>query len=291
MSKTRLERTRMERVSQELQRYDGVEAEVSPIMPLVFTCIEEEATMIIMKHMLSFGSGFASLLKRDPEETLILGLMHIHISSKRLDTEFFASINAMSISLHFGFEIGIDKEIMGGVYQQVDGPLKPFANQLVEIMRSTGEELRDLGCDHAGEYLWKCNPRSAPEMVDWLCTTFSGFRKSSNKRKAIRCVRALHKRFVNDEHLCFDMLDQMPVAVDDVIMSQLHSAGLMSTLPDKELELPDDVAIERELVDSAVGITRELMLRGNTTALIVEAFLGTSYPATKHLIVHNSLDY
>ncbi|GFR52115.1 hypothetical protein Agub_g14628, partial [Astrephomene gubernaculifera] len=111
-------------------------------LPIKFTSLEQELTLLALYHLLDFGSGYDSLLKRqsggrDARETLLYGILGLHLGGARLDCHKLKSFSMYDITQVFGIEASQEVPVMPGVTMAKPGPLQPLCKLLLASLNET----------------------------------------------------------------------------------------------------------------------------------------------------------
>jgi len=169
---------------------EALAAEIQPAppavqhgMPLNFASPLEEEGFLFLIEALRCGALFDSTLDavskgKTAHETVLFGLISMFISGAKPDSaDFlnsataFAVATSLNVPIHESKALGFAK--LGGVYEDVDGPLKPFVDLLCKQMHEMGMLLRSRGADRLGQLLSR--HESAAALVDFLskCLPFT----------------------------------------------------------------------------------------------------------------------
>jgi len=246
---------------------------------------------VFLIHALRFGSSFDPLLqkmnRRASYETLLFGLISMYISgSKPYSADFLnqASPHAVSVSLDIPIHESKALEFakLGGVYQDVDGPLKPFADSLCKQMHELGMFLRSRGFDHLGELI-PVNA-TAQSLVDFLVKnlplTFKdeAFGFGFNV-KAKRLAAEFSQHFNR-----FPLPDKsFALFVDAELVAACRQAGLVRTSQELSLKIASGQALIRDSNEEAAlrAATQKALTMlvdlSQTDALSVQRFLLDRY--------------
>lgn len=241
-----------------------------PRMPLKFETLADEVNLLALRALLDFGREYRALLAQEApsmpasfSELQTFGVLHMHISGETLDADFLRKARARNLAQHFSFPIDREEAVMLDViFKVVDGPLKPFADTMVEVLRSTGLALEQLGSPSLGAYVVDtCGSMGCAEAVEHLCSVFEGFADRAEgpegepvllARKATILVETLCDRFRDDcaadpahplAELVKDAPAQVPVKADPELVACMVKAGVLS--------LPAQMAKATEAPDAA----------------------------------------
>jgi hypothetical protein len=213
-------------------------------MPLSFASEQEEAAFVILVQALRCGSGFDAVLAklargRSAHETVLFGLIGMYISNARpyaAEALNQASAHALSVALNVPIHESKQLEFakLGGVYQDVDGPLKPFADLLCRQMHEMGARLRSRGCDTLADLLKPCT--SAADVVDMLVIalplTFADqFRPQPGGSGGGACFHAKAQRVAAElgaRFRTFPDAHELTAFADAELVAALRYAGVMS---------------------------------------------------------------
>lgn len=135
----------------------------APSLPLNFASVQEEIGFIFLEEALRCGCMYDRLLttqapgRRASSETVQFGLLSMFISGKPpfKSDHLLELSDAHAVGGAFEFPTHESKALdfaqLGGVYQDVDGPLHPFALIISRQASEMGVLLRSRGMDHLGE--------------------------------------------------------------------------------------------------------------------------------------------
>mmetsp|Transcript_19191 Transcript_19191/g.61437 ORF Transcript_19191/g.61437 Transcript_19191/m.61437 type:complete len:328 (-) Transcript_19191:692-1675(-) len=289
-------------------------------LPLQFASEAEEINFLALRALLDFGRGHAAVLQdtnqRSLDDVVLFGLMHMHISGKKLNAQWMVDANAFGITQHFDLKgVTAEKEVMGGVFQTVDGPLMPYVKQVLEVLHQTGQRLQIVSFDSLGDYVLDRLTSSAPslpQLVADLAARFPAFRdvaldasqdgsKFALHRKAVLLARSLSEAFAARDSCSFKAaligLDQLPPAIDSALVSALIRANLMAIQPDEcrlNVTADEDTVKEHKLRLRAMRAAEGLRtaVEGDAPSLReVEEFLRATYSGEALLTVDNTIHY
>ncbi|KXZ51087.1 hypothetical protein GPECTOR_14g70 [Gonium pectorale] len=217
------------------------------LLPIKFSSLEQELTLLTLYHLLDFGSGFDPLLRRQGKEgareALMFGLMGMHLAGTRLDAHKLKSFTMYDIHQVFGIDATVEVPVMPGVTMSKPGPLQPYCKLLLAALTETGQVLSDSGVRTPGELvlgiaegLHKAGRCSASAFVEELVDTVPAFRDSVLYDGS---TLTLHRRAQNlaadlaavyggrDERLAFPDLDRLAADSGATTIAVLRSKGAL----------------------------------------------------------------
>jgi len=241
--------------------------------PLKFNSLEEEVNFSSITNLINFGSGFRKELHafcgRGAYETIQFGLLGLHISGFKLDTEFLLSANLTTISEYFKLPLQVEKEHQPGIYIYVDSPVKPLAQKITNVFNETGNILETGGYSSLGNFvLSKLKKQSgdkpsASALVTTLIETFPAFKDESKYKnttvyiyKKVQLLATdLYRSFSKSQPKYFDFydIDTLTIFPDNVVPAVLRKLGILNVsdelanLIDTQKELLHDSEYEIEL--------------------------------------------
>lgn len=182
--------------------------------PLKFDSPLQEINFYTLASLLSFGAAYEDKLEDSPRDTILFGLIGLHISRVELNAGWLCSTNRGDLSNLFGintFELvpippGVgeeekqeemvveakDPEHQPSQQQQQQqrrlptsaitverpGPLSRYVDDIVKVMHTTGERLQELGCPSMSRFILnavKGQQPSASILTHALASTFPHF--------------------------------------------------------------------------------------------------------------------
>ncbi|GLC36938.1 hypothetical protein PLESTB_000176400 [Pleodorina starrii] len=157
-------------------------------LPIKFSSLEQELTLLALYHLLDFGSGYDKQLRRlpggrDARETLLYGLIGLHLGGTRLDHHKLKSFSMYDIHQVFGIEATVEVPVMPGVTMAKPGPLQPLCKLLLAALHEAGALLEAQGARTPGELLMalceglqQAGRTTASAFVEELVDTIPAFR-------------------------------------------------------------------------------------------------------------------
>jgi len=181
-------------------------------LPLKFKSVDEELNVWFLLQLINIGSGFRDALHAMVDagawDTMLRGILGIHITGRRVNADFLSSVDANIIQQCFGFPIDREVEVMPAVHQTVAGPLRPLADHLVRLMNEAGQALRNRAFEDFASFLragaraekamavragsvseaeWR---PSAAAFVQRLASTFPGFKDIHSLKRSKKAAAA-----------------------------------------------------------------------------------------------------
>ncbi len=175
---------------------DAAKLDESPFKgyPLQFASRFEEVNFIALTQLLNIGSGFRAALHaatgRGAWDTILFGCMSMHLSSRRLDADYFCNVSLSDVESTFGIPLSVDKSVGDGpIKMSVAGPLRPLAEHirfcLAEVGRvlharsfaSLGHMIYNVRSKYGGEAprVPELPPTTAAALVTRLASAFKPF--------------------------------------------------------------------------------------------------------------------
>ncbi|GIL50998.1 hypothetical protein Vafri_7068 [Volvox africanus] len=217
-------------------------------LPIKFSSLEQELTLLALYHLLDFGSGYDNLLKRlpggrDARETLLYGLIGLHLGGARLDHHKLKSFSMYDIHQVFGIEATIEVAVMPGVTMAKPGPLQPLCKLMISVLNETGTILEEKGLRTPGELLLtvaeglkKAGRTTASAFVEELVDTLPAFsdvvlydgnlvtlhRKAQNLAADLALVYGSR-----DERFLFPDVDQLAADSGATTIAVLRAKGVL----------------------------------------------------------------
>ena len=274
-------------------------------MPLNFASPLEEEGFLCLIEALRCGSLFDSTLdamskSQTAHEAVLFGLISMFISGAKPDSaDFLNSTTAFSVATSLNIPIHESKALsfakLGGVYEDVDGPLKPFVDLLCKQMHEMGMLLRSRGADRLGQLM---SPHaSAAALVDFLskCLPFTFKDEAHGLRfnvKANRLAEEVALRWARFP------VPNVPLA-DAELVAACRQAGVICVVSPTLLEKIDSgqplisgSVEETALRAACVAAVTELALLSRTDARSVRAALMSRLelaPASLRVVPHTAL--
>ncbi|KAG2449945.1 hypothetical protein HYH02_000049 [Chlamydomonas schloesseri] len=161
-------------------------------LPIRFSSLEQELTLLALFHLLDFGSGYLAAPEarrqsggRQWREALLYGLLGLHLGGTRLDSHKLKSFSMYDLTQVFGLDATVEVPVMPGVTMSKPGPLQPLCKSLLAALNDTGAQLAEGGHKSLGgqlmamgEELRKAGRTSASAFVEELVDTLPAFRDS-----------------------------------------------------------------------------------------------------------------
>eukprot|EP01135_Chromosphaera_perkinsii_P004698 Nk52_evm9s294 gene=Nk52_evmTU9s294 len=126
-------------------------------LPLRFETFDAECNFICVQSLLEFGSGFRHELHaatgRGAHETMLYGVIAMHLSGSKLDNGFLQNVSAADVGQYFNLPMTVSKEVVTGMYQDVPSPLVELMDRIANTLRQTGRVLDHLGCFSFAEFI------------------------------------------------------------------------------------------------------------------------------------------
>ncbi|EFJ49643.1 hypothetical protein VOLCADRAFT_117089 [Volvox carteri f. nagariensis] len=234
-------------------------------LPIKFSSVEQELTLLALYHLLDFGSGYDKQLQRlpggrDARETLLYGLIGLHLGGTRLDHHKLKSFSMYDIHQVFGIDATTEVAVMPGVTMSKPGPLQPLCKLMVAVLNETGSILADQGVKTPGELLIsvaeglkKAGRTTASAFVEELVDTLPAFRdvvlydgrtltlhrKAQNLAADLAVVHGSR-----DERFLFPDVDQLTADSGGTTIAVLRAKGVLrlseelTAILDSGAELP-----------------------------------------------------
>ncbi|KAG2429042.1 hypothetical protein HXX76_011284 [Chlamydomonas incerta] len=159
-------------------------------LPIRFSSLEQELTLLALFHLLDFGSGYLATPAarrqsggREWREALLYGLLGLHLGGTRLDSHKLKSFSMYDVNQVFGLDATVEVPVMPGVTMAKPGPLQPLCKSLLAALNDTGAQLAEAGHKTPGELLLavgeelgKAGRTSASAFVEELVDALPAFR-------------------------------------------------------------------------------------------------------------------
>ncbi|KAG2495177.1 hypothetical protein HYH03_006783 [Edaphochlamys debaryana] len=232
-----------------LQEREDVRAAVRGLpLPIKFSSLEQELTLLALYHLLDFGSGYDPLLTktsggRDARETLLFGLIGLHLGGTRMDHHKLKSFTMYDLYTTFNIEATQEVAVMPGVTMTKPGPLQPHAKALLTAINESGAALEEAGAKSPGELLLslaeglkKAGRTTAGAFVEELIDSLPGFRDSVLYDGR---TLTLHRRAQNlaadlaivyggrDDRFAFSDVDQLAADSGATTIAVLRAKGVL----------------------------------------------------------------
>eukprot|EP00195_Chlamydomonas_chlamydogama_P001625 CAMPEP_0202915646 /NCGR_PEP_ID=MMETSP1392-20130828/66246_1 /ASSEMBLY_ACC=CAM_ASM_000868 /TAXON_ID=225041 /ORGANISM="Chlamydomonas chlamydogama, Strain SAG 11-48b" /LENGTH=355 /DNA_ID=CAMNT_0049607765 /DNA_START=15 /DNA_END=1082 /DNA_ORIENTATION=+ len=172
-------------------RVDEVKAVASRglTFPIKFDDVKSEITFLTLYHLLDFGSGWDSELRRSggrgARDTILFGLIGLHLSGTRIDHHWMKACSMFNITSLFGINSHVEAPLdnLPGVTMSRPGPLQPLCVALQQAVVSAGEALEEAGQRSLGDAVLAVveetqaggRPPSAVSLVQELVDMLPGF--------------------------------------------------------------------------------------------------------------------
>jgi len=219
-------------------------------LPLQFDSLEAEVNLLVLMHLLSFGSGYEAMLQEACrmgwQECMQFGVLGMYISGNRLDAEFLARFSDLQVNNFFRIPTHQDvpSEMHPAIQISQPGPLMPLARAIRQQLQQLGEALGEAGCTSAGEFVIAkleegagSGAPSAAALVQQLGELMPGFQDQAEGEsglvelhaKAQQLAAHLHQRFSRGDSRRFAFADagKMAASADSVLPGVLRALGII----------------------------------------------------------------
>lgn len=127
------------------------ETRPAPGLPLTFESLDHEIDLLTTLQLVNFGSGYRHELHaatgNGAWDTMQRGVLALHITGRRPDAAFLASVTLADVSETWGIPLDRDVEVLPGIRQAMPGALAPLARLVVRACNEAGQVLRNRGFD------------------------------------------------------------------------------------------------------------------------------------------------
>uniref|UniRef100_A0A7S3DF13 Queuosine 5'-phosphate N-glycosylase/hydrolase n=1 Tax=Palpitomonas bilix TaxID=652834 RepID=A0A7S3DF13_9EUKA len=217
-------------------------------LPLRFPSWEDEVNFWTCLNLINFGSGYRHLLKeshgKGAYETMLYGMIGLHISGERLDAERLQSINALDIESCFRIKYRVESATsVPGLTKEGPGPLYDLAKRIQKVLNDAGRILWEKGQKSFATLLFGDNDFTAAGVVKKLVETFPAFDDHTfvkvdegegghvdvayyKKAQLNACdlYKALRRK---DERFAFADISSLTVFTDNVLPAVLRYEGII----------------------------------------------------------------
>jgi hypothetical protein len=248
-------------------------------LPLNFPSEIDELGFTFLLDALNFGTGYEILLRnskphkqqqRGIHETIQFGLLSMFISSNAnppYSADALVQTTPHSVSVTFDFPIHESQPVsfatFGGVYQDVDGPLRSLAVMFSQVMNELGMTLRARGFPTLGDFIMAHIPKckSGKDLVSVLVEAFPvtfGDAYMDGTGQLIRFDAKARRTVI---HLCQQFPKFIPFSVESVGGGPVVDAKLVAALRRSGM-----LFVENRLVH-VIDVLRERLERGGNDEL------------------------
>ncbi|KAI9106269.1 hypothetical protein DFS34DRAFT_602884 [Phlyctochytrium arcticum] len=214
-------------------------------LPLKFDTKEQELNVLTLIDILDFGSGWNSqlntVLGRSVLDAVRFGVMSMHISSVKISATYLRDIRLSDVSTLFDIPLTRDvpHETLPLTISEPHS-LRPFAQQLTDVMNEIGKTLCDRGYPDFAHFLLEiaqAGGATAEQMVQGLVKMFSAMRDAERFqnidtylfRKAQLITANLYDRFRDSDPARFNFSDVSSLTLlgDSAVCMELISRGIL----------------------------------------------------------------